>query len=185
MVALTFDEVSRLFRVIKRPRDRALFLIAYRHALRVSEACQLVLSQIDWRNRLLSIQRLKGSMETHQPIAQDVFDALLHWRRVAQLPNKASQPLFPSCRGTPLTRQAAGQLMRFYARAAGLPRHKQHFHCLKHTCATHLLNGSGNISAVQSWLGHAQIGNTMLYAKLQTETRDKVVNDVWAKQPKL
>lgn len=67
-----------------------------------------------------------------------------------------------------------------YGKAAGLPRIKHKFHALKHSIATHLLDAGADLSFVKDWLGHANIQNTTIYARLTTATRDQQARKLFA-----
>jgi site-specific recombinase XerD len=70
--------------------------------------------------------------------------------------------------------------MQTYASGAGLPKDKQQFHILKHSIATHLLDAGADLSFVKDWLGHANIQNTTIYARLSTTTRDAKARQLFA-----
>jgi type 1 fimbriae regulatory protein FimB/type 1 fimbriae regulatory protein FimE len=178
---LTPDELKRLFGVIKSKRDRALFLIAYRHGLRASEVGLLQRTHIDWKQQRIMIERLKGSLPGQHPMQPDEVRILKSYlrSRIDQYP-----ALFVSNRTTPLTRSMLHRLMKQYATEAGLPADKQHFHVLKHTIATHLLDASDDIRFVQDWLGHSNIQNTIIYAQLVSSSRESKARKHFIKLPK-
>jgi site-specific recombinase XerD len=94
--------------------------------------------------------------------------------------------LFPDRFGNAISRFALDWLMRRkYGPAAGLPKEKAHFHVLKHSIATHLLEAGADLSFVHDWLGHADISNTQLYEKLVSATRDKRARGFFRKLSKL
>ncbi|MEM2991555.1 MAG: site-specific integrase, partial [Halobacteria archaeon] len=67
-----------------------------------------------------------------------------------------------------------------YSKRAGLPQDKQHFHCLKHSIATHLIDAGADIMFVKDWLGHKNIQNTLVYAQLINKTRDEQARRIFA-----
>ena len=71
-------------------------------------------------------------------------------------------------------------MMQRYGAAATLPPEKRKFHCLRHSIATHLLDAGADISFVRDWLGHANIRNTAIYARLTTAGRDATARDLVA-----
>jgi site-specific recombinase XerD len=75
------------------------------------------------------------------------------------------------------------RLMRRYAGAAGLPDDKQHFHVLKHSIATHLLDFGADVRFVQDWLGHANIQNTVIYTYLTAASREERARALFQKMP--
>jgi integrase len=171
---LTVPEQQRFFRVIDSVRDRAIFRMLYHHGLRASEIGQLKMSDYRAGSRLdldrIYIHRLKGSISGECAMIATAAQALRTWiRRRGYQPG----PLFPSREGGPISRRRLGQLMVKYALAAGIPREKAHPHCLKHTCATHLLSDKKeSIVDVQKHLGHADIKSTMIYADLTGEANE-------------
>jgi site-specific recombinase XerD len=88
--------------------------------------------------------------------------------------------LFVSNRGVPISRFMLHHLMQTYGEVAGLPMEKRKFHCLKHTIATHLLDAGGDLAFVKDWLGHANIQNTTIYARLTTATLDAQARTIFA-----
>jgi type 1 fimbriae regulatory protein FimB len=166
---LTLEELARLFAVARAsPRDRALFLIAYRHGLRASEVGLLRTDDIDFRALRIMVHRLKGSHSGAHPMQPDEVKALRAHLRGQ--PSPPSPVLFPSNRGDPIARRTLDWLMKRYGEAASLPPAKRHFHCLKHSIATHLLEAGADLRFVQDWLGHANIQNTVgLYIPYRPE----------------
>jgi site-specific recombinase XerD len=166
---LTQDELRRLFKVIHSKRDKAIFLVAYRHGLRASEVGLLQQADVDAKQGRISIHRLKGSISGVYPMQPDVMKAIRSYERTRadELPY-----LFISNRNVPISRFMLHHLMQTYGELAGLPEEKRKFHCLKHSIATHLLDAGANLAFVKDWLGHANIQNTTIYARLTTATLD-------------
>lgn len=181
---LTFDELKRLFSAIKskgNKRDRALFLTAYRHGLRASEVGRLHKTDIDFKQLRIYCHRLKGSHSGQHPMEPDearILKAYLNFR------DDDSPLLFPSRRNLPISRQRLDALMKHYGEQAGLPKDKQHFHVLKHTCATHLLETGDDLRFVQDWLGHSNIQNTVIYTHLVSSSRAEKARKHFSKLPK-
>lgn len=177
---LTLDEIKRLFAVITDKRDRAMFLIAYRHGLRATEVGLLRTDDVDLKQLRIMCHRLKGSIPGLQPMQPDEVRLLKAYLRV----RPDSPILFPSNRGTPISRRQLDKLMKQYGEQAKLPKDKQHFHTLKHSIATHLLETGDNLRFVQDWLGHAQIQNTVIYASLVSSSREAKARAHFMKLPK-
>lgn len=177
---LTTEETRRLFAVVKGRRDRALFLVAYRHGLRASEVGLLRRADVDHKRMRIMLHRLKGSHSGEHPLQPDELRALR-----AYLAQRAddSPILFPSRRLLPISRRMLDYLIKFYGARAKLPDDKRHFHVLKHSIATHLWEKSGDIRFVQDWLGHANIQNTLIYTTLTSEVRDAKAREHFAKLP--
>lgn len=178
---LTQDELARLFRVVKNSgskRDFAIFLIAYRHGLRPSEVGELRVGDVHFKEQRIMIHRLKNSRSGMQLMQPDEVKALKSYLRSR---STDSPTVFLSRNGTPISRQMLDVLMRDYAKTAKLPPDKQHFHCLRHSIATHLLDAGADIRFVQDWLGHIRIQNTEQYAFLVSKTRDEKARDFFLK----
>jgi site-specific recombinase XerD len=155
--------------MITPKRDRTIFLLAYRHGLRASEIGLLQRTDVDLKQGRIAIHRLKGSLSAIYPLQPDMQKLLRSYLRSR---TDDSPYLFLSNRGVPIDRRTLWYLMDRYADKAGLPAEKHKFHCLKHSIATHLLDAGADLSFVKDWLGHANIQNTTIYARLTTGTRD-------------
>lgn len=177
---LTQDELKRLLQVIKGKRDKAIFLMAYRHGLRASEVGLLRVDDVDLTRLRIRLHRLKGSLSGEHPLNADEARLLKAYLKSRKLD---SPILFPSNRRIPISRRTLDALMKQYGERANLPPDKRHFHTLKHSVATHLLDAGGDIRFVQDWLGHANIQNTLVYANLISTTRDKQARVLFTRLP--
>ena len=122
---LTLDELGRLLAATRGSvRDRAMFLLAYRHGLRASEVGLLRGDDLDLRALRLAVHRLKGSLSGTHPLQPDEAKALRAWLRKREQP--PSPVLFPSNRGDPIARRTLDWLMKKYGEAAELPPSKRH-----------------------------------------------------------
>jgi integrase len=174
MMFLTEDEVARLFAAIDTPRDTAIFRIAYHRGLRASEIGNLQLADYDARGRRLTVKRLKRSRGGTYSLTDNESRALNAWLKVR---GSEPGPLFTSNRGTGIKRGMLDVLMKRYGVAAKLPADKRHMHALKHSCATHLLSTHRlDVAVVQDHLGHANIQNTMRYARITNARREEVAD---------
>ncbi len=174
---LTQDELRRLFKVIRSKRDKAIFLVAYRHGLRASEIGLLQRADVDMKQGRISIHRLKGSLSSVHPMKPDTLKVIRSYLRTR---DDESPYLFMSNRNVPISRFMLHHLMQTYGKAAGLPPEKWKFHCLKHSIATHLLDAGADLAFVKDWLGHANIQNTTIYARLTTATLDAQARTIFA-----
>lgn len=146
----------------KRERDWVLLLVTFWHGLRASEA--IGLTPEHFVDGYLTVQRLKGSMRTTQPLVSDEDPLLDERSAVAQwlaCNNTAGrgQRLFP------ISRVQFYRLMRRYGRLAGLPQHLCHPHVLKHSIAMQSIREAG-IENVRQYLGHRSISSTGEYLKV-------------------
>ncbi|HEV2498936.1 MAG TPA: tyrosine-type recombinase/integrase [Terriglobia bacterium] len=180
--ALSRDEILALLRAAKArsTRDWAMCLLAYRHGLRASEVCGLTFEDIDLKAGLITINRLKGSLRTGQPIyehkGQPLFDerkALTSWLK--QRPADGSNFLFVSQKGGRLDRSQFFRVFRVISESADIPPEKRHPHVLKHSLATHLVHGDVNLALVKQALGHRSISSTLRYVSLTDEQAAKAV----------
>jgi len=167
---LTEEEVARLFAAVTVPRDRAILTVAYRRGLRASEVGSLQLEDYRTKAGRLFVRRLKGSHSGEYRLTSAETRALNAWLAVR---GTTAGPLFPSNRGRGIGRRMLDVLMKKYGALASLPPDRRHFHVLKHSCGTHLLSGRGlDVAEVQDHLGHADIRNTMVYARITSRRRD-------------
>jgi integrase len=163
-------EIKAFMSVIKRPRDKALFLVAITHGLRASEIGMIQMYDVDVRQMRLTVRRLKGSRGGQYLMMPDTLKALKAWLKVR---GDAPGALFLSREGYPISRKTLDYLMKRYAKKAGLPPTLAHFHALKHSCATQLLEIGREITEVQDRLGHVNIQNTMIYAHVTNARRQR------------
>ena len=173
---LSSTEIANLLRVIKSPRDRAMFELAYRHGLRVSELGMMQMQDYRKGNSLdmdhLYIRRLKGSISGDTILVNAAAVALRAWLRVR---GTRDGEIFPSRNHNPISRQQLDRLMKRYCAMANIPREKAHMHALKHTCATLLISDCGeSIVAVQKHLGHASISSTAIYSELTDKAKEEM-----------
>ncbi len=151
-------------------RDRALLEVMYACGLRASETVGLELSDVDFEEGVLRA-RGKGSKERLVPVGNHALAALRAWCRVGrpQLLDEGSERcVFLNRRGSALTRQGLYKVVQTHARSAGLADCMSP-HTLRHTFATHLLNGGCDLRSLQEMLGHADLATTQVYTHLSTE----------------
>ncbi|MGH7584508.1 MAG: site-specific tyrosine recombinase XerD [Gemmatimonadales bacterium] len=172
---LSVTEVERLLDAPKLEdplawRDRALLEIMYGAGLRVSEACALGLTDLLLSDNLVRAFG-KGRKERLVPIGRTVIAAVsvyLHDTR-PRLDAGASQGrLLLNARGEPLSRVGAWGVVKKYARRAGITKPVSP-HTLRHSFATHLLEGGADLRAVQEMLGHADLSTTQIYTHVDRD----------------
>jgi type 1 fimbriae regulatory protein FimB/type 1 fimbriae regulatory protein FimE len=163
---LTPDEVEKLMAAAGRlgrhgHRDATLILIAYRHALRVGELVALRWDQVDFTQGLLHVARLKnGSPSTH-PLRGPEIRALRRLKRESE----ASPYIFTTERGGPLTTSTVRKLVARAGQAANIP-FPVHPHMLRHAAGFKLANDGHDTRAIQHYLGHRKIQNTVRYTEM-------------------
>jgi integrase/recombinase XerD len=153
-------------------RDRALVELLYGAGLRVSEAVGLDRASVDLERRLVRCIG-KGSKERIVPIGREAVDALRRYlaRGRPYLDRRRRPELFLNAQGGALTRAGAFLVLRRLAGAAGLEPERVHPHLLRHSFATHLLEGGADLRSVQEMLGHADLGTTELYTHVSDRRR--------------
>ena len=151
-------------------RDRALFELAYSTGLRVSELCGLKVEQVDIEKRLVRV-RGKGSKERIVPFGSKAKAALRDWLdngRPKMLKGSNPAEIFLNSRGGRLSRVGFWKILKKRAERAGLPPDVTP-HTLRHSFATHLIEGGADLRAVQELLGHSSISTTQIYTKLDMD----------------
>jgi integrase len=165
------EEMQRFFKAIDSTRDRAIFRIMYHAGLRASEIGLLEMRDFIPRTDRLMITRLKGSNSGEHHLNRESARALKAW-----LKERGTAPgvIFGSKKGGPISRKRLDALVKQYAARAGWPARLRHCHTFKHACCTHLLSKGFNVEQVQDWVGHANIQNTMIYARVTNARRGQM-----------
>ena len=153
-------------------RDRALVELLYGAGLRVSEATGLHRRSVDLDDRIVRALG-KGSKERLVPLGRPAVDALRRYIAMGRphLDRRNRPELFLNARGGPLTRAGAFLILRRLAEKAGLEPQRVHPHLLRHSFATHLLEGGADLRSVQEMLGHADLSTTELYTHVSDRRR--------------
>ena len=151
-------------------RDRALLELAYGAGLRVSELCRLALTDLLLTENLVRVFG-KGGKERVVPIGRSVIGAVsvyLHTMRSELDRGRSRGRVLLNARGEPLSRVGAWGVVKRAAKRAGI-RKKVTPHTLRHSFATHLLEGGADLRAVQEMLGHADLSTTQIYTHVDRE----------------
>jgi integrase/recombinase XerD len=178
--ALSISDIKRLLEVELATttfvRDSAMLELLYSSGLRVSEIIALKINDIHFDAGFLRIMG-KGSKERVVPMnyrAAEKIQRYMHDLRPALLKKRQSPFLFLSNRGTPMTRQRFWQALKHLGNAAGVSLTP---HTLRHTFATHLLDGGADLRSVQKMLGHSDISTTQIYTKVSADRIRKVYTE--------
>ncbi|MBK7144527.1 MAG: tyrosine recombinase XerC [Xanthomonadales bacterium] len=150
--------------------DKAMFELFYSSALRLSELCGLRWRDLDFGQSLVSVLG-KGAKTRVVPFGSPAAAALAVWRD--ELGATADAPVFPGRGGEPIAPRTVQSRLKRWAQKAGVWK-RVHPHLLRHSCASHLLESSGNLRAVQEMLGHADIGTTQIYTHLDFQALARV-----------
>ena len=172
---LSVEEAERLLAApgLEQPlafRDRALLELAYGAGLRVSEWISIGLRDVLLEDSLVRVFG-KGSKERLVPIGRSAIGAVAVYLRELRPRlerGKGKGALLLNARGEPLTRMGAWKILRKYVQIAGITKAVSP-HTLRHSFATHLLEGGADLRAVQEMLGHADISTTQIYTHVDRE----------------
>jgi integrase/recombinase XerD len=172
---LSVEEASRLLDSVSLDeplafRDRAMLELAYGAGLRVSEWVELGVQDMMPDDGVLRVFG-KGSKERLVPIGRSAIGAVgmyLRELRPRLERGEGKGRLFLNARGKPLSRMGAWKILRKYVDIAGIEKHVSP-HTLRHSFATHLLEGGADLRAVQEMLGHADISTTQIYTHVDRE----------------
>jgi integrase/recombinase XerD len=177
--ALSISDVRSFLELSSSPtkptmiRDAVMLELLYSSGLRVSELVSLKLDDIHLDAGFLRVLG-KGSKERIVPVntrAIEKLKAYMNRQRLEILKKRLSTYLFITGRGKPMTRQRFWQAIKTLGRKSGI---KLSPHTLRHSFATHLLEGGADLRSVQKMLGHSDISTTQIYTKVTTERIKKV-----------
>ncbi|MFN3568060.1 MAG: site-specific tyrosine recombinase XerD [Caldimicrobium sp.] len=171
---LSLEEIERLFQVvdIKTPlgfRDRTMLEVLYATGIRISELVALKFENVNLNLGLLRLLG-KGMKERLVPLGEVALHFLekylMEVRPLLVSKRKGNTYIFLNRRGGPLTRQRCWQIIKEYAIKGGLDPSKISPHVLRHSFATHLLEGGADLRAIQLMLGHSSLQTTQIYTHL-------------------
>lgn len=155
-------------------RDIAMWELFYSSGLRLSELVSLDLQDLDFRESSLVVREGKGQKTRHVPIGRCARDALENWLKLRETwPGAELTAVFTSRRGLRISpRSVQSRLSRWQLKQGGATA--VHPHMLRHSFASHLLESSGDLRAVQELLGHANLSTTQVYTHLDYQHLAKV-----------
>jgi integrase/recombinase XerC len=166
------DQMQRLIEIpdddVYGIRDRAMMELLYSSGLRLIELVRLDRTDLDMVDRTVRVLG-KGNTTRIVPVGSFAIQALKRWRGARAKLTRPDQPaLFVGRGGRRLQRRAVQTRVAYWARRQGIPLHV-YPHLFRHSFATHLLESSGDIRAVQELLGHASISTTTIYTHLNSQ----------------
>lgn len=154
-------------------RDKAIMELFYSSGLRLSELATLHWEQIDLVSGMVTVTG-KGNRSRMVPVGRIAVEALLEWRKTrGQFASFEEPHVFVSQRGNPIAIRTIQARIRYWAKHQGMPQNI-YPHLLRHSFASHMLESSGNLRAVQELLGHADISTTQIYTHLDFQHLAKV-----------
>jgi len=175
--AVSVDDMKRLLNVIRDGelalRDLAMLELMYASGLRVSELVNLRVEDVNLEAGFVRVMG-KGSRERVVPVSGRTIGRISKYMqqlRPRLLKERESPYLFISLRGTALTRQRFWQTIKEYGRRAGV---KVTPHVIRHSFATHLLEGGADLRSVQKMLGHSDISTTQVYTKVTSDRLKRI-----------
>lgn len=146
-------------------RDKAMMELFYSSGLRLSELAGLHWSSLDLGSGMVTVTG-KGNRSRMVPVGRIAIEALKQWRKVRLEFSSLEEPhVFVSQRGNPIAVRTIQSRIRYWARRQGMPQ-DIYPHLLRHSFASHVLESSGDLRAVQELLGHADISTTQIYTHL-------------------
>ncbi len=181
--SLGLDEINRLLEAPAPDRalgvrDRAMLELLFSSGLRVSELCGLATGDCNLQMGLVRVTG-KGGKQRMIPVGKSAVAALnvyLSAGRPQLLASRASTYMFVTARGRPISRQGFWKAMKTHALKAGLSRRLSP-HMLRHSFATHLLEGGADLRSVQTMLGHADISTTQIYTHVRPARLRRIVDE--------
>lgn len=174
---LDVDQVQQLIEIkTDTPlaiRDKAILELFYSSGLRLSELVNLNLDRMNLSEALVEVKG-KGDKSRRVPIGQKAITALREWLKIRNDFLKCdSEAVFLSERGNRLSQRSIQQRLSHWAQVQGMANHV-HPHMLRHSFASHILESSGDLRAVQELLGHSDINTTQIYTHLDFQHLAKV-----------
>lgn len=177
---LTIQEVDELFLAIDEDniyelRDKCIFELLYSAGLRISEACNLSMKDIDMDSGMITVEG-KGGRERLVPFGEKSLKILrlyLEKSRPEILKARSCEYLFVSKKGSYINRKSVWRLLNIYIKRTSINK-KVTPHTLRHSFATHLLENHANLREVQELLGHIDISTTQIYTHMANKTLKEV-----------
>ncbi|TGL87296.1 site-specific tyrosine recombinase XerD [Leptospira congkakensis] len=177
---LTQTEIEELFRNIKEDnlyelRDKCIFELLYSSGLRISEACNLKMTDIDMENMTITVEG-KGGRQRLVPFGEKSLEILKKYlveSRTEILKKRTCEFVFVSKKGSYINRKSVWRLLNHYIKRTKIKK-KVTPHTLRHSFATHLLENHADLKSVQELLGHIDISTTQIYTHMANKTLKEV-----------
>ncbi len=180
--ALSVEEMARILDIqdVDTPlgiRDRAILEFLYATGCRVSELTGTDLHDLDLETKTVMLTG-KGNKQRIVPVGSYAIEATRRWlpiRSELRVSGNDSGALFLTARGNRLSRQSVWRIVRFHGSAAGIDEKRLSPHVLRHSAATHMVEGGADLRTVQEMLGHASLSTTQIYTKVSPEHLREVI----------
>jgi len=174
------EEITRLFEAADSSsglgkRDRAILEMLYGTGMRVIELCRLNLNDLDWDDKEIKVfgKGAKERIVIFGSFAERALKDYINYGRPTLLGKAKSAAFFVGRLGTRLTSRQVERIIKFYAKKAGIQK-KVTPHTLRHSFATHLLEGGADLRMTQELLGHVSLSTTQVYTHVTKERLKKV-----------
>lgn len=165
-IVLSQEEICRFFENVPNLKHRAILMTAYATGLRVSEVASLRVTDIDSHRMMIRVRLGKGQKDRYVMLSPHLLELLRAYWKLA----RPKEWLFPGRPPTrPITRERIYQVCIKASLAAGLTK-RAHVRALRHSFATHLLEGGANIRVIQILLGHRSLRTTARYTHVSRDT---------------
>ena len=179
-VVLSQDEVKLFFKHVGIVRYRMILMLCYSSGLRISEAVQLTVADLDSERMLIRVREGKGAKDRYTVLSQRLLVLLREYWKI----QRPREYLFPGIKpGTHIQPASVQEMCRDAARMAGFVKRVTP-HTLRHSFATHLLENGTDTRAIQVLLGHSRIDTTAKYTAVTPQSVSKIVSPLDAKPPK-
>ena len=177
---LTVNELNKLFNSISEEesyelRDKTIFELLYSSGLRISEAIDLAVSDVDFENMFITVTG-KGNKQRMVPMGKEAARLLNKYRkesRPAIIGSRESEYLFISKKGSQLNRKSVWRLLKNYVTRTEIKKNITP-HTLRHSFATHLIENGADLRSVQELLGHMDISTTQIYTHMAKKQLQKI-----------
>jgi site-specific recombinase XerD len=173
-VVLSKEEVAKILNAVDNIKHKAILMIAYSSGLRVNEVVKLKAEDIDSKRMLIHIKGAKGRKDRYTLLSETVLETLrAYWRKY-----RPQKWLFEGAReGRYLSTRTADKIFVNACEKAGTKKEVP-FHTLRHSLATHLLEGGTDLRYIQKLLGHTHSKTTEIYTHVSTKSLGKIVSPI-------
>ncbi|MFX0061469.1 MAG: site-specific tyrosine recombinase/integron integrase [Candidatus Hermodarchaeota archaeon] len=176
-------EILHFLGSINNIRDRAIVELLYATGMRVSELCNVMIEDINWEDNLIKVQKGKGSKQRYVVFSKRAQVFLKDYIRDERpkIAKKEEQALFVNRFGKRLHPITVQRIVAKYRKNGGFKDNVTP-HCLRHTFATHSIQGGMDIRYIQELLGHNSLSTTQIYTHVDTRHLRKVYNQVFSQE---
>ncbi len=188
---LSVSETQTLIKLIDKPAMRCFFIVVYSMGLRLQEALNLQINDIDSHRMLVHVHRGKGAKDRLVPIPQSTLDELRHYWKTHRNPvwlfpaEGRSHTLAPTA-SQPMSESSVQDVIKAVLRQLNWDQRGISTHTLRHCYATHLLEAGVSLKLIQKYLGHKHLTSTMLYLHVTTvgeEAAIQKINSLMKRKP--